>query len=98
MSKKCLSTVRVYIHQRPGEEQYALVCDMSEYSYCYGALVGTKDIEVEWEAFDVNPAALLVEKIEQEICSVVLEYDGRLRELRDRAAQLRCIEYRPGES
>lgn len=98
MSKKCLSTVRVYIHQRPGEEQYALVCDMSEYSLCYGALVGTVDIEVEWEEFDVNPASVLLEKIEQEIGRVQLEYDGRLSTLRDRAAQLRCLEYRPGEA
>lgn len=48
-AERMKATVTLYIHQRPGCEQVALVANMSFAPEVYGALIGTRHVVVEFE-------------------------------------------------
>jgi hypothetical protein len=88
------TTITLFIHQRPGEEQRALTCDLSEYG-SYGALLGTREVEVEWETFDRDPVEALIDTLEQQVEKERADSQLRINALLDKIGKLRCIEHRP---
>lgn len=88
------TTITLYIHQRPGEEQRALTCDLSEFG-SYGALLGTREIEVEWEGFDIDPVAAMIDNLEQQVQKERAESQLRINALLDKIGKLKCLEHKP---
>lgn len=91
------STITLYIHQRPGEPQQALTCDMSSYPTMYGACLGVYDVEVEWPEVSKDPTAALIEHYEQQIEHERAEHNGRVGALMDRIHDLRLIEHKDAD-
>lgn len=89
------TTITLYIHQRPGEEQRALHLDMSAYPEHYGAMLGTREIEIEFEPFDIDPTASMIERLEREVVSVPADSQRRITHLQEQIDKLRCLEHKP---
>lgn len=89
------TTVKLYIFQRPGEEQRATHLNMSAYPDHYGVLLGTREIEVEVEPFDVDPTAAMIKRLEQETIQVTADAQHRIAQLQEQISKLRCLEQKP---
>lgn len=90
---KC--TVKLYIFQRPGEEQRATHLNMSAYPESYGVLLGTREVDVEVEPFDVDPTTAMIERLEQEVAQVRTDSQQRITQLHEQISKLRCLEHKP---
>jgi hypothetical protein len=90
--------ITLYIHQKPGEPQRAITCDMSDWPAAYGALLGTITVEVEWPEIEANPTALLIARYEQQIEQEHLQHTERVGELKAQIQTLLCIEYQTPEA
>lgn len=58
------TTVTLYIYQRPGQQQYPLTVDMSAYPQSYGVLLGTREIEIDFEPFDSTDKAAQIDALQ----------------------------------
>lgn len=92
-----ISTIRLYIHQKPGEPQEAITCDMSSYPSMYGALLGVFDVQVEWPEIQADPTAALIDHYERQIEREVAEHRDRVGSLMEHIHNLRSIEFKPSE-
>lgn len=92
-----ISTIRLYIHQLPGQPQQAITCDMSSYPTMYGACLGFYDVQVEWPEVQANPTAVLIAQYEQQIEQARAECDDRVGALMEQIHSLRCIEYKDAD-
>ncbi|MDH4581416.1 hypothetical protein E8F20_05940 [Pseudomonas sp. BN415] len=88
------TTITLYIHQLPGKEQRAEICDMSMYQ-SYGALLGVREIEVEYEPFDVDPVVAMIDNLEQRIAQKRADCTRECNLLLEQISQLKCLEYKP---
>jgi hypothetical protein len=87
------SIIKLYIYQKPGEEQRALTADMSEWPELFGALLGVFDVEVEWPEVDANPTAILLEHYQQKMMQEGAEHDARMGVLMYRINSLQYLEH-----
>jgi len=85
------TTIRLFVHQKPGEEQRLLTADMSDYPTLYGAMLGYFETEVEWPEVDADPTAILVTQYEKELGREIAEHFGRVRAIQDRIDSLLCL-------
>ncbi len=92
------TTVKLYIHQIPGQEQYALCSDMSRWPDVWGALLGVREVEVEFEQFDTDPMEAMIDALEQQIASERAESQVRVNLLMERISQLRSLEHKPEDA
>lgn len=89
------ATVKLYIFQRPGEEQRATHLNMSAYPEHYGVLLGIREVEVEVEPFDIDPTSAMIKRLEQETVQVAADAQHRIAQLREQISKLRCLEHKP---
>lgn len=92
-----ISTIRLYIHQKPGEPQQAITCDMSSYPSMYGALLGVFDVQVEWPEIQADPTAALIDHYERQIVQEQADHLDRMAALMEQVHNLRSIEFKPSE-
>lgn len=92
-----ISTIRLYIHQKPGEPQQAITCDMSSYPSMYGALLDVQDVQVEWAEVQANPTAVLIDHYERQIEQERADHLDRIGALMEHIHNLRSIEFKPSE-
>lgn len=83
--------VKLYIHQKPGQEQQALTCDMSDYPTLYGALLGYYVAEVEWPEVEADATAILVKKFEEELETEIANHHCRVHVIKERINSLLCL-------
>lgn len=91
------SIITLYIYQRPGEPQYAITADMSKYPTHYGAMLGSVDIEVEWQEVSKDPTAAMIEHYEREIDREHTQHQSRVGALVERIHDLRLIEHKKAD-
>lgn len=92
------TTIELFIHQKPGEPQKALTCDMSEYaekSWGHGVLLGVREVEVEFEPFDIDPTQALIASYEAQVVKERADSQVRVNLLLDKISKLKCIEHKP---
>lgn len=92
-----ISTIRLYIHQIPGEPQVAMTCDMSGYPNMFGAMLGYYDVQVEWPEVQANPTVALIAQYERQIEQERAEHNDRVGALMGQINSLRCIEHKDAE-
>jgi hypothetical protein len=90
--------IKIYIHQKPGEEQTALLCDMSEYPTLYGAMLGYYVAEVEWPEVEADPTAVLVKQYEKELEQEITDHHRRVHVINERINSLLCLTHDDEES
>lgn len=89
------ATIKLYIHQIPGQEQRAWVYDLSKWPESYGALLGVREVEVEFEPFDVDPVVAMIDGLEKQVEKERAESQGRVNLLLEKISKLKCIEHKP---
>lgn len=87
------TTVTFYVHQKPGEEQRLFTGDMSDYPLSFGAMLGTFETVVEWQGFEQDPTALLVEHYQREIERETAEHHCRVHVLNEQINSLLCLSH-----
>lgn len=90
-------TVTFYVHQKPGEPQRLFTNDMSDYPLSFGAMLGTFDLDVEWQPLDGDPTAALVAHFEKEIERETAEHHCRVHVLNEQINSLLSLEHKPGD-
>jgi hypothetical protein len=85
-------TIKFYIHQLPGEPQTARACDLSEWSHLYGALLGTQEIEIEFDEINKDPLTAMVENLEAQVDRERADSQVRVNVLLDKISKLKCLE------
>lgn len=70
------------------------ICDMSEYGYI---TVCPHDIEIPMPA-EFNPVAAEVSMLEKKLNVMANEHAQKVKQIKDRIANLLCIEYTPGDT
>ncbi|MNP02580.1 hypothetical protein D3C76_944380 [compost metagenome] len=88
------TTIKLYIHQLPGKEQRAEVCDMSGFEW-YGALLGIREVEVDFEPFDVDPVVAMIDSLERQIAQKRANCTRDCNLLLEKISQLKCLEHKP---
>lgn len=88
------TTIKLYIHQEPGKEQRAEICNMSDF-YGYGALLGVREVEVEFEPFDIDPVVAMIDNLEQQIAQKRADCTRECNLLLEKISQLKCLEHKP---
>lgn len=86
-------SIKLYVHQKPGEEQLLLTCDMSDYPSLYGAMLGSFEVDIEWQPIDADPTAALVEHYQREIDRENTEHHCRLHVLNEQINGLLCLSH-----
>jgi hypothetical protein len=92
------TTIRLFVHQKPGEEQRLLTADMSDYPTLYGALLGYFETEVEWPEVDADPTAILVKQYEKELEREIADHRSRVHVINERINSLLCLTHDNSES
>ncbi|MCY1370963.1 hypothetical protein D9M69_580850 [compost metagenome] len=64
-------------------------------SYGHGALLGTREVEVEFEPFDVDPVVAMIDSLEQQIAKRRADCTRECNQLLERISQLKCLEHKP---
>lgn len=59
--------IRLFIHQRPGEPQQALIVDMSRFGEMFGPLLGVREVDVTWQPIATGEAAEKLATLEAEL-------------------------------
>jgi hypothetical protein len=90
--------IKLYIHQKPGDVQKALTCDMSDYPTLYGAMLGYYVAEVEWPEVEADPTALLVKQYEKELEREIADHHSRVHVINERINSLLCLTHDDPES
>jgi hypothetical protein len=90
--------IKLYIHQKPGDVQKALTCDMSDYPTLYGAMLGYYVAEVEWPEVEADPTALLVKQYEKELEREIADHHSRVHVINERINSLLCLTHDDSES
>lgn len=88
------TSLKLYIHQKPGEPQQALTCDMSQWPASYGALLGSVVVEVEWQEIAKNPTAELIAYWEQQMDNEFEEHTARIVSICGHINDLRFLEHK----
>jgi len=88
--------ITFYIHQIPGQQQVARACDMSEWPNLYGVLLGTQEIEIEFDEIDKDPIAAMVENLEAQVDRERADSQVRVNGLLDKISKLKCLEHNTG--
>lgn len=88
------ATIKLYIHQLPGRDQTAEIVDMSMYQ-TYGALLGVREVEVDFEPFDIDPVAAMIDNLEGLIAQKRADCTRECNRLLERISQLKCLEHKP---
>lgn len=91
------TVITLYIHQHPGEPQVARTVDMSDYANICGVMIGTVDVEVEWQEIRKDPTAALIEYYEREIDRENAQHRSRVDGLLERIHDLRLIEHKKAD-
>ena len=91
-------TITLYVHQKPGEEQRLLTCDMSDWPELYGAMLGSFETIVECRAFEQDPTAVLVAHYQQDIDREITRHHCRLHVLNEQINGLRYLSHDESES
>lgn len=91
-------TLTPYLHAKPSEKTGEMVYslfpfDMGGGSSGYACL---GQVEVSFEAPDVDPTAAMIETLEREIVSTREASERKVSYLLDQISKLQCLEYRPG--
>lgn len=92
------TTITLYIFQIPGEPQRVFTADMSDWPEVFGALLGTQDIEVEWQELDANPVDILIQHYEAEMTRLHGELSDRARVIGERVSALMRIDHEQGRT
>lgn len=86
-------TITFYVHQKPGEPERLFIGDMSDYPLSFGVMVGTFEAVVEWEGFEQDPTALLVEHYQREIERENVDHQCRVLALNEQINRLLCLSH-----
>jgi len=89
------TTIRLYIHKHPDRPQEAIICNMAQHGARFGVLIGTQDIEVEWEEIEDSHDAVLIEQLEASAQKVHEDARLELSHIAEQIEKLRSAEYKP---
>lgn len=94
MKNTVKQTIKLYIHQVPGQPQTAQVCDLSRFTEVYGALLGVREVEVEFEAFDLDPVVAMIDGLEKQVEQERADSQRKVNFLLEKISKLRCLEHK----
>lgn len=92
------TTVTLYIFQIPGEPQRLFTADMSGWPEIFGALLGTQDVEIEWQEIDANPVDILLLHYEAEMTRAHDELSERVEKIGQRICDLMRFDHQIGRT
>lgn len=93
MATSLKTTITLFIHQLPGKPQSPKTCDMSIYSDHYGPLLGTQEVEVEWQEIDRDPVDAMIGSLEAQVQKERADSQVRVNGLLEKIGKLQCLEY-----
>lgn len=88
------STITIYVHQKPGQAQRIFTADMSPWPDMFGALLGTFDVEIEWQEIAKNPTLALLDALQVQLDREHVEHQTRVEALTGKMNDLRSLEHK----
>lgn len=86
----------MYLHVKADGTRHLHDTDMSQYSEHFGVAIGSVTCSITYQEIpDVDPRAVLIGKLEEQITNKRAVCEREVNHLLDQISKLQCLEYQP---